>query len=549
MSNHWLNFVSSNLLYNMLVYAKTPPENLKQRLILISKANSDVELQQILMRKCKDDPLFFFNIFLWTYKPKAIWSEWEPEDPNLPFITFPFQDKFITDLIWCIENQKDNATEKSREMWYSWQVLWIAVWWLLFKSWSWLVWSYKEDYVDKQGSMDSSFERMRYMLDRLPKWMKPDDLIAKYCSISSKTLQAEVWWDSWENFGTGGRRKWIFMDEFALWRSDEKAFRKTKDVTNCRIIWGTPEWRFNVYGKIMTNHKDYAHLDIRKCTLRWTDHPLKTLEWYEKQKLQRTKLDMAKEIDISYDDSVTWAVYPDFVNMVKLRDVEYNSDFKTYTTQDFWRDSNALIIWQKDFRTNQLYILKTIRRVNWHIEKFTAFITWKPVQGYNYDRDDMELIEWSDRTINNRYSNHFWDPYNGNAIQTNAIESISQILSRYWIHLTLKTWSTIESRIRESTIALKRVIVNKWETDFIQSMIQSHYPQIKENSQAVMERTKPVHDENSHFRTAFEYTIDNEPKTVPDQHLQQPKVFHNKLTWKFEVVRQRQANLFWLSQR
>ena len=56
----------------MLMYAKTPPENLKQRLILISKANSDVELQQILMRKCKEDPLFFFNVFLWTYKPKAI---------------------------------------------------------------------------------------------------------------------------------------------------------------------------------------------------------------------------------------------------------------------------------------------------------------------------------------------------------------------------------------------------------------------------------------------------------------------------------------------
>jgi hypothetical protein len=30
--------------------------------------------------------LFFFNMFLWTFKPKALWDEWEPENPNVPFI-------------------------------------------------------------------------------------------------------------------------------------------------------------------------------------------------------------------------------------------------------------------------------------------------------------------------------------------------------------------------------------------------------------------------------------------------------------------------------
>lgn len=66
--------------------------------------------------------------------------------------------------------------------------------------------------------------------------MKPDDIISKHKSISSKNLWAEIWGDVGENFGTGWRRKAIFMDEFPLWRDDEKAFRKTKDVTNCRII-------------------------------------------------------------------------------------------------------------------------------------------------------------------------------------------------------------------------------------------------------------------------------------------------------------------------
>jgi len=531
-----------------MIYSKDIEENLKQRATLLLKAKLDPEVQQVIMRQCYDDPLFFFNMFLWTYKPKAVWDEWEPEDPNLPFITYEFQDEFITDLIWCIENQQDNATEKSREMWFSWQVLWVAVWWFLFRSWSWLIGSYKEDYVDKQWSMDSAFERLRYMLDRLPDWMKASDIIAKYCSISSKTIWAEIGGDSWENFGTWGRRKWVFMDEFALWRADEKAFRKTKDVTNCRIIGGTPEGRFNIYGKIMTGHPDFSHLNIKKFRLHWKKHPLKTEAWYEEQKKKRTKLDVAKELNISYDDSVTGAVYPDFRNLVRFRQVDYNPEYRTYTSWDFGRDSNALIIWQKDFKTWRIYQLRSIRKVWWHIKKFAAFCTWKPTQWEIYTEEEHEFINWVSDTINNRYTNHFWDPYNWDSVQTNAVESVKDILRWLGIHLTLKSGSTVESRIRDTTLALNRMTFNEGDTDLIQSMIQSHYPQVKENSQATSERTKPVHDENSHFRTCVEYFIDNEPRTEGLMNPEAPKIFMNKMTGKIEVVRKR-ANNFGLAQR
>jgi len=54
----------------------------------------------------------------------------------------------------------------------------------------------------------------------------------------------------------------------------------------------------------MTNHPDYSHIQIKKFRLHWRLHPLKTQEWYEKQKKQRTKLEVAQELDISYDNSV-----------------------------------------------------------------------------------------------------------------------------------------------------------------------------------------------------------------------------------------------------
>ncbi len=54
---------------------------------------------------------------------------------------------------------------------------------------------------------------------------------------------------------------------------DSMAFRKTKDVTKCRCFGGTPHGRFNIYGQIMTNHKDYSHLDIQKFRLHRSSHP------------------------------------------------------------------------------------------------------------------------------------------------------------------------------------------------------------------------------------------------------------------------------------
>ena len=55
----------------------------------------------------------------------------------------------------------------------------------------------------------------------------------------------------------------------------------------------------------MTNHKDYKHLLVKKIRLHRKDHPLKTDVRYKFQKETRTSLDLAKEVDISYETSVS----------------------------------------------------------------------------------------------------------------------------------------------------------------------------------------------------------------------------------------------------
>ena len=119
----------------------------------------------------------------------------------------------------------------------------------------------------------------------------------------------------------------------------------------------------------MTNHKDFVHLTIKKHRLHWSKHPLKTNEWYELQKKRRTRLEIAKELDISYDDSVEGAVYTDFTNLVRVKPLEYDPSLKTYTSWDFGRDSNALIFWQKDFASNRLFTALEFSRQSTSVRK------------------------------------------------------------------------------------------------------------------------------------------------------------------------------------
>lgn len=477
----------------------------RAQMLVLAKDNT-VEWNQKKMEiisKCKNDPCFFFNYMLWTYNPRL-------NDPHLPFILYPYQTKFVNDIVRSIENETDVWIEKSRDMWFSWLILWILLWWFLFKGRASLLWSYKDTYVDDRWNMDSLFEKLRYMLDRLPKWMKPNDLQCNYENISSKELGCSMDGDVWQNFWVWGRRKVVFMDEFSKWKyTDKDAYRKSKDITNCRIFWGTPEWVDNVYWKVMTNHKDYQHLLINKIRLLWNQHPLKTKAWYELQKVERTALDLAKEVDISYDTSVTWAVYPLFHQMIKLEDVQYRANLPVYTGWDFGLDMLAVIMCNVDLRQRQVYIFDAFQRENWDLLSFCWLVLWRPIYENNrkYDDNDWEVME---RTRLYKYTEHFGDPYNidnRNVISQN--KTIRWELRKVWIEVRTNRKSTIEERIREVSLEMWNIHINKNLYEFITAIEQSKYPQKPDNSQATTWGTKPVHNEFSHFRTALEYLIDN----------------------------------------
>lgn len=478
-------------------------ENKNERIKLLAEAERDKtwKIKAFIFDKCKKDPVFFFNYFLWTFNPRNL------ENPSMPFYLYNFQKIFIRNIVDWIENKWDIFVEKSRDMWFSWLMMWITLWWFLFHKRNILLGSYKEVMVDKWWDMSSLFEKIRYMIWLLPKWFLFEDLSMTFKSITSVKNNCAITWDVWENFWTWWRQTFVFFDEFALWQYDEMAFRKTKDVTKTRIFWWTPEWKFNIYWKVMTNHPDYKSLNIKKIRLHWTLHPLKDEEWYKEEKEKRTKVGVAKELDISYDDSVTWAVYPDFLTLATFWKYEYNPQLPLYTAWDFWLDTTAIIFYQKDNKTWFIYIIDTIQKIDWNIKKMYAFVLWVPTPWFTYTPEELEFIQWKRWWI---YSWHYWDPYNSDNRTVITEDTIRKVLSQVGINLVTSRKNWVKERIRKTTLALSRIHINDSLEDFKTAIIQSRYPQKKEWSQETSEKVKPIHDWNSHYRTALEYWIDNE---------------------------------------
>jgi len=69
-------------------------KNKEYRYNLLS--TQDAELRAMIHEKCERSVLYYVNTILRTYNPRL-------QNANLPFITYPFQDRFILDVVDSIE--------------------------------------------------------------------------------------------------------------------------------------------------------------------------------------------------------------------------------------------------------------------------------------------------------------------------------------------------------------------------------------------------------------------------------------------------------------
>lgn len=314
-------------------YPKDYKENLAWRAEMLIRAQKDISYCLMLQKLFFNDPIFAFNAFFYTYDPR------EHDKHQQPFCTYDYQDEAILRLVDDIAHGRDLIIEKSRDMGVSWLVIGVFIWfWLNPKGGAdFLLGSRIQDYVDEKGNMRTLMEKCRYIVNRLPKWLKPKGYRAKlhdnFMKLRNPETGASTTGESNNpNFSTGGRYRAILFDEFAKWEhTDESAWSDAGDASPCRIAVSTAFGAAGKYYDLVTDSTK------SKLTLHWSLHPKKReglyciwpkppwvakganvdssqwwpdpsrtagsalrSVWYDEEFVRRTPLEIAQNLDVDY---------------------------------------------------------------------------------------------------------------------------------------------------------------------------------------------------------------------------------------------------------
>lgn len=231
---------------------------------MLAKARGDKRLRDDLIEVCRQDILFFINVFCFIFEPRS--------RAVYPWCTYGFQDEAIPEILDCIDVGEDLVIEKSRDMGASWMCIVVMVWFFLFHSNSkFNMVSRKEALVDDDTNPDSLFWKVDFLLKHLPDWMRPDYERKKMAftnGVNNCTITGEA------TTGTatvGGRGTAVFVDELSRIPPKEAALlvSGTADTARCRIFNFTP------FGTANAAYKLASRKDIRKLRLHWSVHPEK----------------------------------------------------------------------------------------------------------------------------------------------------------------------------------------------------------------------------------------------------------------------------------
>lgn len=270
---------------------RTLVRNLQYRRDLLALAKNDRTMQRRIRQVCRDDILFYINSFVLQFNPSKA-KEGNGVGAMQPFITYPFQERFLLarpethreyapydrGFLWCYENDKTMACEKSRWMGASWLQLIVQDWLSLFhENVQVLNISKNEDAVDN-GTRDSLFWKLRHMHERLPFWItgeiEESKLYFHYHSTSSEAIGTATT----AKAGVGGRCSFLNVDEFPEIDKGSEIRQKTALTANCRLFTGT---HLGVGTEFHRMCDPKQNPEIVRWRMHWSEHPEHAAGMYE----------------------------------------------------------------------------------------------------------------------------------------------------------------------------------------------------------------------------------------------------------------------------
>lgn len=217
--------------------------SLFERAKLIQKAKRDKALQHAIKQLCKQDIVFWFDWFCWTYNPRV-------KPHHFPFNLYPYQKQIVRTLKECISTSEGCMVEKSRDMGLTWLVmLTYHYFWLFEEGSDFHVGSRLKDLTDTKGVISTLIEKVRYNHSRLPAWMAPrmnkyqDTKCRLVHPVTGSTITGEA---ATPDFARSQRYKSVMLDELARLPYGELAYLSATQSTDCAIGLWTPWGKNNI---------------------------------------------------------------------------------------------------------------------------------------------------------------------------------------------------------------------------------------------------------------------------------------------------------------
>lgn len=458
------------------------------------------------LQRAMADPVFFVDEFCWTFDPRA-----EAYPHHLRFRLYPFQEEYIRWLVAHIREGKDCFTEKSRDMGASWLVLSVLTWfWLFEPGFQALLGSRKEDFVDN-GTLDSLFGKVDYLLRRLPMLPEGFDLekhrtyMKLVNPMNGNVLKGE---SANAEFSRAGRYRVVFIDEGPFWENIQSAWTAAGDAAPCRLMVGTPPKRPN----FSTYLRKSGVVDV--YTLHWRLHPKKTDEWYATQCERRTAEEIAQELDINWEGSITGRVYPEIAH-VRVGNFPYRPDWPLYVAHDPGHDPDPHAVgwFQVNPENGRIRILESFEATKKLARWFGPLFGYPIDSEFVYKPDELALInsvkEWK-RGV------HMGDLYGRTKNQVTGTSVYDEWEEHFKIYVEVNTKAIgMEERKKGARKVLMRLDVNDTPGNrhFLECIKDARYPDLQENSNRVTANDKPIHDWTSHKRSMLEYFAVNFEET------------------------------------
>lgn len=325
-----------------------------ERAKLLIEAHNNPSLQRALLKRCREDMFFWFDWFSFTFDPRTrlmldpeLGQEVETPIGAIPFNLYPFQRDFVTTLERQAKCKADTAVEKSRDQGASWcLVAWMYWNWLFVPNAQFLIGSLTAEDVDSGPLETTIFGKLRVLLNYTPPWMVPHGFNDRdhntYMKLINPANGARIKGRApVPQFGRSGRYMAIIFDEAAFWPDFAASWASVGAVTsNSRVAVSTPNGRNFFYKLINGEVQD----SIYKITMPWHLNPQHDQAWYDDCKRRYVPSKFAREIEISYSESLEGRVF-NYNPAIhgKTGKYELNNSYKTIATFDFGNASAAAL--------------------------------------------------------------------------------------------------------------------------------------------------------------------------------------------------------------